>query len=413
MRFLKQHTRQALAMLAASALVAGTAGHASAADTLTALGSETLSIQAKPKQDSGKVWVTLFNSGNSDVTIDKISFEALSWAPTDADKALTQNAGITVTDSKPMVVPAGKPQRIEVLLSGFKQLRHEKVEGQLLVRSPETSITRSVTITPAPQPTLPWPQVMFAVALVSLIGLLVTACFRAAAWAKTFDPNPGWRAMLKGRAPGPDWTYIGQATAFTTVAGLLGAVIGAVTLPDVPRQIDKETLVRLNLIFAAVLAVGPFVFQALRYVHPEVPLSGQGAYQDAIDSGIWGSKGLLLFCYSLTGAAAVGEIGSLTLLGWELTDGTGWVVLVVIVGALLGCLALRYMRNAFDGQLAHDWLDEARDKLNKKESGELLKKKHLPLPVRIAEFDGEIRVVPRKSAAADTVPDEHPPELDA
>jgi hypothetical protein len=72
------------------------------------------------------------------------------------------------------------------------------------------------------------------------------------------------RDALGNSAPGPDWTFDGLSGRLAAVGGLLAVLLGQITLPPVPREVSKDTLSQMNLIFVRMLAVGPFIFYALR-----------------------------------------------------------------------------------------------------------------------------------------------------
>jgi hypothetical protein len=77
-------------------------------------------------------------------------------------------------------------------------------------------------------------------------------------------------------------------------------------------QMDKDTLIRLNLGFGLLVVVAPFLFQALRLPSRRATTT---------DTGLYGWNMLLLLACCLTFSAVLGELGTLALLLWELLSG--------------------------------------------------------------------------------------------
>jgi hypothetical protein len=79
----------------------------------------------------------------------------------------------------------------------------------------------------------------------------------------------------------------------------------------VPREIDKETLVRLNLFFALLLVAAPLIFHAIR----------KPTRAAAREEGLWGFNLTLLLACTVTLGAVLGELATLALLFWEVLGG--------------------------------------------------------------------------------------------
>jgi hypothetical protein len=157
-------------------------------------------------------------------------------------------------------------------------------------------------------------------------------------------------------AAGPKWSLDSWASTLTTAGGILGTVLGAATLPEIPREIDKDTLVRLNLLFGILVLVGPFLFQAIRnpFVKP--------TDQDAAYTG-WNLT-LLLAC-AITGAAVVGELATLGLLGWELAGPGDWGTAAVVAVVVLAVAAAYYFLVTVIQLVTTDWKNLARQDAKK------------------------------------------------
>jgi hypothetical protein len=225
---------------------------------------------------------------------------------------------VTIEDFNPKSAAGGSATRVAVTFAGLDKIEKEPVEGQIVVTGGAEPVARAVEITPAPQPSREWPEWIFWRSVAVFIILLVVGLVVG-------------NTSLLNPAPGPKWSFDSWATTLTAAGGILGTVLGAATLPEVPQQIDKDSLVRLNLLFTVMVVVGPFLFQALR--NPTTSASDQ-------ESGYSGWNITLLLSCATTGAAVFGELVTLGLLGWELTDGGEWgeaikwaVVAVALIAA--------------------------------------------------------------------------------
>jgi hypothetical protein len=160
------------------------------------------------------------------------------------------------------------------------------------------------------------------------------------------------KGKLGERAPaltldfGTSWS-----TNLTAVGGVLVTVLTLVTYPDVPREIDKDSLTALSLLFGGLVVVAPFVFQGLRRNPPD---------QEALRSLTGTNLGLALAC-CITFAAVVGELLALGLLGWELIGGGLGVVLLFAGIFVLGGLAANYTYRGIRDFLLRKWTDEANE----------------------------------------------------
>jgi hypothetical protein len=304
--------------------------------TITSLGQDTLSVKAKKGDDSAVAYVPVLNAGGAPATID-VTFQASS------------SEDVKVSGFTPKQAPPGAT-RLTVTLTGLKALKDESVDGQLVVTGGRAPVARAVEITPAPQPWTNWPTVIVIGTAIAFALLLFGVGLKA-------------NLALDHKAPGPKWSFDSWATTLTTAGAVLGTVLGAATLPDVPRQLSKDSLVGLNLLFGVLVVVGPFVFQALR--SPSVKESDQ-------DAGFYGTNGTLLVACAITGAAVLGELATLALLGWELAGPGAWGWLTVAGVGLLAGLAAYYVIVTTYDLVTTDW--EA--KLRK--AGEDAK---VPLPV--------------------------------
>jgi hypothetical protein len=309
------------------------AGGASAAaqqanPKITGLGQEALSVKAKSGEDSAVAYVSVLNAGSAAARI-QVTFQAAS-----SDR-------IRVTKFQPQSAAPGAT-RVAVTLTGLTALK-EEAEGQLLVTGGAEPVARAVKITPAPQPSRDWAATIFWLTVI-VFALLYGAVVAGLALTKRLP-------SLGKLAPGPKWSFESWATTLTAVGAILGTVIGDVTLPEVPRRVDKETLIELNLIFGVLLVVGPFVFQAVR---------ARSASADDQEAGLTGYTWALLLACSLTAAAVLGELATLGLMGTELTEKDVWRTVIWVAAGLLCVLALLYFSRTSWELATTDWEEQAR-----------------------------------------------------
>lgn len=352
----------ALALVGAALALASlaAAGEALAQDQppkLTVVGEGPVPVKAPADDDATNLTLVLVNEGPASVVVKDVTFEASSWTPPGAKSPVARTAGVEVERFGPLkTLPPGATPLV-VRLKGLKQLTGDPVDGQLILSGENKRVlgAQSVSITPAPQPSADWPSLFFWLGLVLLVLLGVVA-FATLAIARPEGVSP--EAALKASAPGPDWTAEGWSGRLALVGGLLAIVLGEITLPTVPREISKETLVQMNVVFVVMLAVGPFVFYATRRRKARPSWGTAVGLLDMDTKGVWGFKAVLLGSYVVTAVAVTGQLGALVLLGCEITS-KSWHVFVVGIGALLALLALRSFRVVAYQQAKADWDAEA------------------------------------------------------
>jgi hypothetical protein len=325
-------TRAALLIALALLLTAASAGAvdkpAGAAQKpppkISSLAAEPVEAKAKSGEDVAVAKVPLLNPGRSaDLTI---AFQASSSKSVKLLGPKKVSIGPEITS-------------VHVRLTGVKQLE-EKAQGYVLILGGEEPVTQAVKITPAPQGSRDWAETIVVSTLivfaVLFFGVLVAAGLSS-------------KGKLGALSPGPSWSFSSWATTLTAVGALLATVVGDATLPDVPERLSKDTLTQLNLAFAVLLVVGPFVFQIFRA--PSADASDQ-------EAGLTGYNWALLFACSLTAAAVLGQILTLGMLGVELTEGT-WQEAVRVATGLLALGALVYFRRTAWDLATTDWKKKA------------------------------------------------------
>jgi hypothetical protein len=172
-----------------------------------------------------------------------------------------------------------------------------------------------------------WPVVIIATSLgvgallLAVLIMLVIKRTRGTAW-------------LGHSAPSAKWSFESWALHLTGIGGILGTVLGAVALPEAPMQIDKESVVALSLLFGGSVVVAPFLYEAIRR-WPKVP--AQSAEEGT------GFIVVMLASCAIVLFGAFGELFTLGLVGWELTDGnTGGILCEILLG-LLSLFAFYYV----------------------------------------------------------------------
>lgn len=321
----------ALVVVAAALGLAGAAGAGAAGPTLSLLGDEPLVVNAKQGEDQKKTSFWILNSGPlAHLALDLRVEDYVQ--PAQPDKRL-RIASWTST------APQHDATRVNVVLAGLSQLRSNRVDAQFVLTQGDTTLARAVTITPAAHPAKDWPKLIPIGSAVAAGGIILAVILLA-----VFRGN---LAALGGRAPGAKWGFDSWGASLTVLAGIFGTVAAKATLPPVPDQIDQDTLAQLNLLFAVMLVVGPFIFQAIRRPVVVDPHDG--------DETLWGYSPVLLVAYAISGAAVLGELACLALLTWEMTLGSvvGWVLIGAV--ALLGCGAAYYAVVVAYDQVSVDW----------------------------------------------------------
>jgi hypothetical protein len=324
--------RPDLTVTCARVLIAGwiafvpamTAPAAASADPTLSVGQEELTVTGDEGADTGSGYLTVLNGGKTPATA-HVTFEA------------TSNVGVKMTPTLAPVAP-GSARRIKVTFTGLKRLA-AKATGELVVAGGTETVERPVSITPGLQPSASWLKVFFlgALGLAALFVVLMALCVVAVG---------GGVGRLFTQSPGPKWKFDSWATTATAVGAVLGTVLAAVTLPAVPKEFDKDTLVQLNLLFAGLLVLAPFLFQAMR--RPGASVSDQVA-------GLYGFNVTLLLACALTLAAVTGELATLGLLMWELIGGGTWAVAAVSSLGVVAVLALWYIATTTWRLVCTDW----------------------------------------------------------
>lgn len=302
-----------------SASAAASAG----APQLSVIDDGELAVSVKAEKRTAQGSVTVLNPSDRPRSL-KVELQALS-------------AGrVRVQEFTPRRAQPGAT-RVAVTFAGVANL-DEKVTGQLLVFGGVKPAVRSVAIAPALEHAANLARGAIAAAALAFIIVLFGVVLAALLAGKI--------GRLAAAAPGPKWSFDSWATTLTAAGAVLGTVLSAVTYPDVPSVIDKDTLVKLNVLFGALIVVGPFVFQAIR--HPKVSAVDP-------DTGYWGFNITLLLACAVTAAAVVGELFALSLLGYELVDGTLTRVALIGCAGTLSALALYYSVVTAYGLATTDW----------------------------------------------------------
>ena len=358
--------RGAVLAVVAVALVTPAAASGAGAEgpVLSIVGEGPLAVEAEAGVEDTKGYITVFNSGATAKTVE-VELQAAS------------STDVIVKDFEPDSVGPASAERITIEFDGLSELT-EPASGQLVVTGDVVPLAREATLTPAPQPSAPWPQVLVVIALAFTLGMMLVIAG---------DVRIKDRALLRKRATGPKWTFSSWATILTAVGAVLGTALGAVTLPDVPTEIDKATLVELNVLFLALIAIAPFVFYAIR---------AKESKPEEQAAGLTGYNGVLLFSCCLTCGAVMGQLGALALLAWELIGGGFWGWFAVVAIGLIAILALVYCFQTTKRVVTTDWEAIA------KADAEAAKKAAASagLAIQLDDLSGQTPIVDRVPAVA-------------
>lgn len=321
----RQFAPAALVALILAALVLSPPVHAE----VQLLGSEdALSVNATTGSNDATTYVTVFNDGKGVARL-TASFNSSSAST------------VTIKSVNPAQVAPGEVVRLAIRFTGLRALS-DSLSGQLVVEGGGTPASRPATVTPAPQPLLNWAE-LIVIGAIAAIFVLMGAIF---VWAA----RHGKSGMLRQQAPGPKWSFDSWATTSTALGALLGVVLGSAVLPAVPRQISKDSLIAINLLFGGMVVVAPFIFQVIRRSR------ASPANQDA---GLWGYNWVLALACSITCGAVLGELATLSLVGWEVVGPSTWRYVLLLVLLLLAVLAVRYFFTTARELATTDWAELA------------------------------------------------------
>ncbi len=309
--------------ITASAETAGTPS-LSLPDATTAL-----EVNGDSGEDSKDASLPVFNASPAPIPV-RVTLEAVD------PEGIELSGG-----SVERTAPAGGATAIPLTFTGLKGNDGQKVSGQLIVTGGAAPLQRGVTITPGPQPTLPWPPWPLLIVLVSLVPAALVFVLVAAGlgepWKEFDRPAPGLSFDVSKSF----------ATALTTLGAVATVVLAGVTYPPVPNEISKDSITELALLFAGLAVVGPFIYLGLRSAAPQnrkqahsgntwKPAPPAEAYADLTG----GKLGLTLTCCA-TLVAVTGQLLTVALLSWELLDGGVAAVAIAVLVVLVIFLRLQ------------------------------------------------------------------------
>lgn len=302
--------------------------------TLALVSTDKLSVVRKPGSIEAQATIFVVNEGTKKAALQGVALRGFA-------KPIDVRAGHATAPGQPpkVEIPGGDAARLMLTFIGLRNLK-TKVKGLVVITGGAKPLTRTVEITPKLKPARNWAHdiplyslgVGAALALISVVWILVVT----RGLGRLFNP-----------APGPKWSLSSWATNLTAAGAVLGTTLASVTLPDVPAQIDKDTLVTLNIFFGVLLVAGPFAFQGLRRPSSS-PL-------DPADNGLWSSNGMLLVAACLTYAAVAGEIATLGLLFWEILSGGTWGAVAKWLTVAAEAVAVWYFVWTIPRVAAADW----------------------------------------------------------
>ncbi|MET0306348.1 MAG: hypothetical protein ABW196_08990 [Solirubrobacterales bacterium] len=293
--------------------------------TLSLTGESELAITGSESKDTATAELFVTNPGKAvPITVDFVASGA---------------SGVEVSKFEPTQASAEGATPVEVTFTGLAAL-DAATSGAIVVRGGAAPVFRQAKLSPGLQPSRDWPTTLVIVALVAMLALFAAI----AAFAVLRDKAE----FLTKQAPGPKWSFESWATTLTAVGAIVGTVVAAVTYPKEPKQIDKDTLVALVLLFGALVVIAPFVFQSMR--NPRASANDQ-------EAGLWGYNWALLVSCAVTCGAVLGELGCLGLLSRELIGSGGWADAALVVVALLALMTIYYFLVTAWSLVSTDWAD--------------------------------------------------------
>lgn len=252
----------------------------------------------------------------------------------------------------PVVTVLGKAALDARAVAPFKlEFTTRPASGALVARAPEVA-PGTVQFESSPAKGVRW--WIWAVVFGPLALALVVILGR---WL-TIDGRPGLTRRL-----GPvDWDFSKSwASNVTVIGALLGTILSAGVLPEVTTT-PKATYAGLNLLFAVVIVVAPFLYRATQSVVAvhQTTAETEPQYQGYVWS--------FLVSSALTLWAVVGELATIGLLFDEIRTGRSmpsaavWTMgaLLAISGVLLLRMAARRLGDVLNDQTDVDALKRRR-----------------------------------------------------
>jgi len=282
----------------------------------TALAAPALSL-------SGEGELTVEGSGGDTASTEMVVVNPGDATPIKVEFLSSGEGGVELTSAEPEEAAKGATM-MKLTFSGLSHLGGAQ-SGALVVKGGAAPLVRQTKVIRGIHRSANWPVIFVVGSFVAMLLLLLAILLKS--------ENSGVETFLRKKAPGPKWSFSSWATTLTAVGGILGTVVASATYPSEPIEISKDSLVSLSLLFAAMVVIGPFIFQAIRNS------SATAADQEA---GLWGYSWALLISCAITCGAVLGELACLGLLTQELITGEAWAVVALLSVAVLGLLALRY-----------------------------------------------------------------------
>lgn len=272
---------------------------------------------------AGEGELTVEGSGGDTASTEMVVVNPGDAVPIEVEFLSSTEDGVELAGTEPEEAAKGATV-VKVTFSGLSHLGGAQ-SGALVVKGGAAPLVRQTKVIRGIHRSANWPVIFVVGAFVAMLLLLLAILLKS--------ENSGVETFLRKKAPGPKWSFSSWATTLTAVGGILGTVVASATYPSEPIEISKDSLVSLSLLFAAMVVIGPFIFQAIRNS------SATAADQEA---GLWGYSWALLISCAITCGAVLGELACLGLLTQELITGEAWAVVALLSVAVLGLLALRY-----------------------------------------------------------------------
>lgn len=311
-----------------------------AAPELEMLGG-SLTVHAVEGKDLAPATLPVLNTGGMPVPV-HIEFQAASSGSAPYELA------------PPTVVAQGQATNVKLTFTGLRSLR-KALTGLVVISGGAKPVAQPVTVIPAIRPPNDWVTLIVGVSFGIALILIATVAVEVGASA---NRGEHWKRLLQ-RAPPPKLSYASWASHVTVFGALLTTVLASSTLPEVPEQIDKSSLVRLSLLFGGLIVVAPFIFEAI-----QSPAANRLAKNKVTpEAEAEGGSGLILVLIvscGLTVAAVVGQIATIGLATWEIVGAHNTLRIAIEVAlGLMAALAFYYVLLEASKAALTDWKKEA------------------------------------------------------
>jgi hypothetical protein len=308
-----------------------------AAPELTTPGGP-LTVHAVQGADTAQATLPILNTGDAPAEA-RVDFQASS------------SGSASYQLAPPTTIAPGQATSVKLTFTGLASLR-KTLTGVVVISGGAKPVAQPVTMIPAIKPSNDWPTLIVCISIG--IALILMASIAAEVAGGKVAPGGSLDQLLRP-APSPKLAYSSWASHVTVFGALLTTVLASSTLPEVPEQIDKNSLVGLSLLFAGLIVIAPFVFEAIQSPSANRLTKSKVAPQAESEGGSGVILVLILSC-GLTLGAVVGQIATIGLATWEIVGEHNTVRIAIEASlGLLAALAVYYVLLEASKAASTDW----------------------------------------------------------